>query len=332
LQTEYTIRRITPADTDQILELLTLTLKGSHGIPRTREFWEWKHLKNPFGQSFAIAAEHNGKLIGLRMFMKWNWNRGGQTIPAVRAVDTVTHPDWQGKGIFSQLTTTLLEEVRETGISFVFNTPNSSSKPAYLKLGWQPVVALPMRIRILRPFQMIMNGFFNQSMENEGPENTALDLLSQISVESCLYGISRETRSHTERTQKYLIWRYGEIPGFQYLAKYKTKQNAEALLIYRNRIRKRWRELSISELLMTEGNEGRKLAKQLLEEALRNSHAHYAVALAADDTDEKSVLKQSWFFPVRRIGPTLTIRKLDDRVPEHDWSTWRCSVGDFEVF
>ena len=58
---------------------------------------------------------------------------------AVRAVDTATHPDFRGQGVFSALTLGALEELRSDGVAFVFNTPNERSRPGYLKMGWQPV-------------------------------------------------------------------------------------------------------------------------------------------------------------------------------------------------
>src|SRR6185437_15816508 len=112
---------------------------------------------NPFGHSSAVVAEHEKKIIAFRIFMKWSWASGEQTFTAARAVDTVTHPDWRGKGIFSHLTSTLLDILRADGVSFIFNTPNRLSKPGYLKMGWRPVTRLPLWIRFFRPFGMAMS-------------------------------------------------------------------------------------------------------------------------------------------------------------------------------
>src|SRR5205085_8985863 len=110
-------RPVTPADTDEIMLLLETCL-GKSDIPRTREFWEWKHYKNPFGISPAIVAVHENRIIGLRIFVRWQWNAAEQTFPAVRAVDTLTHPEWRGKGIFSYLTKQLVEQMKDSGVSF----------------------------------------------------------------------------------------------------------------------------------------------------------------------------------------------------------------------
>jgi GNAT superfamily N-acetyltransferase len=153
MTTELEIRAGTAADTDRILELVRLSL-GEGTIPREREYWEWKHHRNPFGESPVLLAEAGGELVGLRVFMRWEWDAGGERLRAVRAVDTATHPAWQGKGIFSRLTKRLLEEMRREGTHFVFNTPNEKSRPGYLKMGWGAVGRVNLWIRPLRPLRV----------------------------------------------------------------------------------------------------------------------------------------------------------------------------------
>ena len=116
------------------------------------EFFRWKHLENPFGRSFMLVAEADGRIVGLRAFMRWEFVAGDRRFRAVRAVDTATHPDHQGKGIFSRLTLEALDALRDQA-DFVFNTPNEKSLPGYLKMGWQVVGRVPIRIRVRRPIR-----------------------------------------------------------------------------------------------------------------------------------------------------------------------------------
>ena len=69
---------------------------------------------------------------------------------AVRAVDTATDPDYQGRGLFTRLTLQAIDELRAEGVDFVFNTPNDQSRPGYLKMGWQVVGTLPTHVRPTR--------------------------------------------------------------------------------------------------------------------------------------------------------------------------------------
>ena len=68
-----------------------------------RAFFAWKHRENPFGPSPAWVATDGADRrvphvppLGVRA--------DGGSSRAVRAVDTATHPDHQGQGIFTALT------------------------------------------------------------------------------------------------------------------------------------------------------------------------------------------------------------------------------------
>ena len=95
------IRHYRDEDEPEVLELLNVSLGGGPAGRRPPEFFEWKHLRNPFGRSYAIVAEREGQMIGFRTFMRWRFLLDGAPVTAVRAVDTATHPDAQGQGVFT---------------------------------------------------------------------------------------------------------------------------------------------------------------------------------------------------------------------------------------
>src|SRR5882672_10599896 len=139
---------IRPAREDDIPGVVGL-LKRSLGeglMPKSEEFWRWKHVDNPFGPSPVLVALEGERIIGVRAFLRWEWTRKQELFRAVRAVDTATDPDFQGRGIFSKLTLNLVDTCKHEGIDFVFNTPNDQSKPGYLKMGWKDAGKLAVTI------------------------------------------------------------------------------------------------------------------------------------------------------------------------------------------
>ena len=121
------IREAVDADLPQILEVLQSSL-GWVPDEQYAAFYRWKHQENPFGVSPAWVALDGERIVGLRVWLRWRFVRHGQRWDAVRAVDTATHPEYQGRGIFRRLTTASLEVPREDGIAHVFNTPNLDSR------------------------------------------------------------------------------------------------------------------------------------------------------------------------------------------------------------
>jgi len=89
----------------------------------------WKHLNNPEGNSVIACAYYEKKLIGARAF--WFFYDGKERL--LQPCDTVTHPGFQRRGVFSKLTNMCLDCTNDI---VKFNFPNLSSMPGYLKLGW----------------------------------------------------------------------------------------------------------------------------------------------------------------------------------------------------
>ncbi len=92
------IRPARQEDLPEIIELLKLSL-GEGLIPKSEGFFRWKHEQNPFGASIMLVAREEGRLVGLRTFMRWAWVAGSERVETVRAVDTATDPAFQGRGI-----------------------------------------------------------------------------------------------------------------------------------------------------------------------------------------------------------------------------------------
>ena len=143
------VRAATADDTPEILNLISTSYQRQNG-PSSLGYWLWKHEQNPFGVSPCLVATSDGRIVGVRVFLRWVWCSGDRTVRAVRAVDTATLPEWRGRGIFSRLTMRLVEQMQDEGVRFIYNTPNGKSMPGYLKMGWAPVTKIPLWVRPVR--------------------------------------------------------------------------------------------------------------------------------------------------------------------------------------
>lgn len=142
----FRMRKFKEDDGEQILSLLNLV----SGKKRDLTWWEWFYLRNPIGQPVIWVAEDGGKIIGHRAFVPFEVKVGDRFVLAGQAVDTVTHPDYRKRKIFTSLTQKGLEEAKVLNYSFIFNFPNENSLPGYLKLGWKKIGQMPMLIKMLK--------------------------------------------------------------------------------------------------------------------------------------------------------------------------------------
>src|ERR1041385_5672600 len=210
-------------DVPRVVELLKASL-GEGAIPRTREFWQWKHEKNPFGRSPFWLAESDGEIVGVRVFLRWRWHARAHTVEAVRAVDTATHPGHQGKGIFRTLTLHGVEELTRRGVGFVFNTPNDKSRPGYLKMGWSTVgrPSLWIAPRKVTAVARVVAARLGRRQSPSTPDTKAnddssgRDFLNGAELARLLDRVETlPDKLRTQRDAAYLRWRYVDCPGMR---------------------------------------------------------------------------------------------------------------------
>lgn len=134
----------------QIVELIRSNLDPEFTI----EFFKWKHLENPFGKSYGLVAWSGERIVGLRVFMFWEFiQKNNEILRSIRPVDTVVDENFRGRGLFKKLTLEGLENCKGQ-FDFIFNTPNKNSLPGYLKMGWKKSTNISnFRIGVINPFQ-----------------------------------------------------------------------------------------------------------------------------------------------------------------------------------
>jgi GNAT superfamily N-acetyltransferase len=209
------IREAIESDIPTIVDLLKHSL-GESLMPKSERYWRWKHVDNPFGVSPVLLCWEEGKLIGVRAFMRWEWRNDGQVYRALRAVDTATHPDHQGKGIFKKLTLSLIDYCKRHGDHFIFNTPNQQSRPGYLKMGWVEAGKLPVWINPQRPLNMLWNYVSNKTRGDQ--QAGAIEYyLKHPGLEALLEFHYQQSKTIVTRVSKeYLKWRYLSVPVTTY--------------------------------------------------------------------------------------------------------------------
>ena len=345
-------RRACEADLGAVLELLQAAMHRADD-PRFVDLFRWKHLDNAFGASPAWVAVDGDRIAAVRYLMRWEFERGGQVVRAVRAVDTATHPDYQGKGLFRRLTLGAIDELRSqeplgaraeragveeplgaraeragveepTTTAFVFNTPNDQSRPGYLKMGWQVVgkPAVPTRPLSVRGLVAMRNArvpaeHFSLPCTVGVPVADVLG--DQPAVEQLLAARAVDPRLRTRLDCSVLRWRYGgEL--LEYRAIVASAGIDQGVAIFRIRRRGPAREAALVLLVAPPGR--RTGVVKEFRRAVRHV-ADYAVALG-----DRPAL--SWV-SLPGAGPMLTWRAVDATAMPAA-SEWSLTLGDIELF
>ena len=313
-------------DRPQVLALLAATL-GWLPDEHHAAFFEWKHRRSPFGPSPAWVAEAGGRVVGFRAFLRWEFERGGRVVRAVRAVDTATDPAHRGTGVFGRLTRLGLDALREEAVDFVFNTPNDQSLPGYLRMGWVEVGRLPVSARPRSPLALARMAASRTPADLWSLPATAgvpaADAVGEVApIDALLATQPKEPSVHTRRTAAYLAWRYSGFPPLAYRARLAGSSPVDGLALFRLRRRGRCVEAVIGDVLVPGGDH--RAAARLAAAVVRETQADYGLRCGGPSP-------AAGFLPLPGTGPLLTWRSVadTDRPPLGDW---RLSLGDVELF
>ena len=290
-------------------------------------FFAWKHDKNPFGRSPGWVALDGDRVVGFRTFLRWEYERAGDRVRAVRAVDTGTHPSYQGRGIFRRLTLHGLAELEAEGVDFVFNTPNAQSRPGYLKMGWKEVGRVPTSVRPTSPASVLLMARSGVPAEQWSTPTDAgrpaNELLADPSLAELLQAVAPGNRLRTDRTVAYLRWRYGFEP-LAYRALSLSDHLSDGLAVFRLRRRGPALECALCESLVPDRDAS--AARALLRAVVRTSGADYIIRLGGPAVD------RTGFARLPGQGPILTWRPFDPGAPGATLEDWDLSLGDVELF
>ena len=312
------IREATSSDIPEIIRVLQASI-GEAKLPKTEQIWKYKHLDNPFGASTVLLALASGRIIGVRAFMKWEYNLNGTRFSALRAVDTGVLPEHQGKGVFKALNSAGVTLAKGRGGHFIFNTPNSKSLPANLKMGSKKIDKLKIVFRI--------GNFRRRNFKLENFKYKKSKNLSDTEIKQLLEEYnnleSQGGKIFTPKSPAYLRWRYEQNP----LQDYEIIADRDFYIAAYLKRHKHFTELRITEHI-----HHNKIGLKKIKSAVTEMNKIYRAELVS----YTSGLNLSIFQISGKIGPVMVYRNLnldvESRKKISNIKDWSYTLGDLELF
>ena len=141
-----------PVATDQkaikeIAELLRTTFPKSTKF--TDAFIDWQYNKNPDGKVVGYNAYENRILVAHYAAIPLNAKLFGEDEKGLISLNTATHPNHQGKKLFTTLAELTYILAAQKGYGFVIGVANANSTPGFVnKLGFQFVGTLDVKLGV----------------------------------------------------------------------------------------------------------------------------------------------------------------------------------------
>src|SRR4051812_45595074 len=100
----------------------------------------WRYRDNPAGQMVGADAWDGERLAAHYVACPLEARIEGQLVRGLVSLNTATHPDYQGQGLFTRLAEAAYAQGAAAGYDFVIGVANANSTPGFLRrLAFQDV-------------------------------------------------------------------------------------------------------------------------------------------------------------------------------------------------
>lgn len=312
--------------------------------PKPHGLCEWQYLRPGAPAYVAFAHDERGPIHGaVAMYaaapvpVRVN----GSAASAIQSFDTLTLPEFRGRGLFTTLARTVYEAAGNSGECAVFGFPNANSVPGFTRsLGWTvpgevELLVRPIGARYLRVRAVMRKPTVLEPAESPSVEQVFVERASEIDAILETAVPSNGTGSH--RDARRLQYRLGR-PGADY--RLNVIEGPASM-----------RALSIGEVQLKHGcavgylmdawaqpGDATALAASIsaLVVDLRQRGADLVLAWAPQSSPLRSVLRRHGFTPLpRRLRPFrlyfggTTLDSSPERPP--DFSHWSYSYLDSDT-
>jgi hypothetical protein len=196
------IRNYQQGDEVKILDLF----KQSFHKELPLEYWKWRFIDNPTNKVMIKLMWDDDILAGHYAVSPLAINIDRKEYLSALSMTTMTHPDYAGRGIFTDLAERMYEEEYiKNDLKAVWGYPNLNSHYAFIKnLKWANLDRIPLLSLNLNKLKNI--------------ESNEVSLASQFDVKhSAAYEeVTNRYRVKVKKDPTYLNWRYIDNPVNKY--------------------------------------------------------------------------------------------------------------------
>lgn len=266
-----------------------------------------RYLEGLSENLYMRVACDKGKIVANYAVAPVKANIYGEEVFAAISLNTMTDPEYSGRGLFVTLARELYADLLEENCSFVYGFPNNLSNPVFIsKLGWRNIYEIPTLEYIV---------------ENERITHTSIFKTCQL--EDVLYK-KHINKIEICKDRAYLRWRYGDVPNKKYFCAKIDGDNWIVYKFYGSEINVVERQLDDPAMICD-------AVDFLLQVAKENEIKKISIWCEISNNEhyylEKKRFKNN--YPIRYFGVKSLNYNKDDLFL---YSNWRVNMGDDNIY
>lgn len=110
-------------------------------------YLDWLYRRNPDGLAMGFDAWHGDELVAHYACVPCYLRLQGQTVSALLSLNTATHPDHRGQGLFTQLAQMTYEQAAAQGYAAIYGVANAQSTPGFVR---------KLQFALVEPLQVLL--------------------------------------------------------------------------------------------------------------------------------------------------------------------------------
>jgi len=201
--------------TEEHLEGIIRLWSEVYDAPLDDDHMRWRYFQNPIGSTpISLAYDATKKsVVGFYSAIPVRMQLGRDAVLGGQVIDSMVHPDFQGKGVFGTMATHCYQHMADRDYALLYGFPNQNAyRGCVNRLNFHHTGAIPVFVRPLRPLTGVLRplnallGLWprkNSSapVVHDMPEAQALDrLLERTEQSSRLCRVARDAA--------WMFWRY----------------------------------------------------------------------------------------------------------------------------
>ena len=138
---------MSPSGIETTCELLRAVYP--HAPYMTPRYLDSLYFGNPLGPTFGISAWLDRRLVAHYLMIPIKARIFGEEELGIWPFQLATHPEYQGKGLFSRINEAAMDECRERGFGYLSGVGNDQSSPIFVKKwNFQAVGQLDVKVGV----------------------------------------------------------------------------------------------------------------------------------------------------------------------------------------
>lgn len=280
-----------------------------------REFFTWRYLDNPLQDLLVNVFMDNG-IVANYSASPCIMNIQGCEVKTALSMTTMTHPEYMGRGLFTQLANQLYDHMKHQEYMMVWGFPNNQSHYTFIsKLQWKDIYEIPT-------MRFVINKKYKDTTEVTTDNDFELNYVKNKSLTELI---------HVVKDKRYLNWRYAQNP----INKYTNFVIADKEYVSSFVVVKQYEEqLDIVDFQARDKEEGFQLMYRLL--AYASTHELEAINCWAPRHHFMHGICEKIGFtnlaPVTYLGARQLNSQALGNVTTMNYSDWFIQMGDSDVY